>query len=66
MIMRKRPIRGEKYILPLEAYEVTVLQEKGKNDVEVILPNGKITLISKSLLDLPTIDTHAYDKIRVD
>lgn len=60
--MRKRPLRGEKYIV--DGDEITILQEKGEHEVEVILPNGKMTLVDKGMLALPTIDTHAYERIR--
>ncbi len=62
MIMQKRPIRGEKYVIP-SVGEVIYLDDKKDGNVEVILDNGKMTLIQKSLLDLPKIDTAFYEKI---
>jgi hypothetical protein len=64
MIMRKKPLRGEKYIV--EGAEVTVLEVKRDgvgNMVSVIFPSGKTGAVAKSQLNLAIIDTQDYEKI---
>lgn len=61
--MRKLPIRGEKYRLGLSGDTVTVVEIAVKDFVQVILPNGKIAAVDKAHLDLPIIDTKAYEKL---
>lgn len=64
MIMRKKPLRGEKYIL--NGDEVTVLEVlqdgKGQN-VSILLPSGKLSSCLLTELNLPVIDTKLYTKI---
>lgn len=62
MLMRKRPIRGQK-IGTSDGIIVTVLEEVEKDFVKVIMLDGKLTAIIKSNLDLEVIDTRAYEKM---
>lgn len=62
MLMRKRPIRGEKYVTT-EGVPVTVLEPAGEAMVKVVLENGKLTSIAKSYMNLPVIDTKCYEKL---
>ena len=62
MLMRKRPIRGEKYVLSSEGVEVTILEEGADDCVRVILPSGKVAVLAKENLNLPVIDTSYYEK----
>lgn len=63
MRMRKIPIRGETYILEATGDVVTVVEIATKDYVKVILPNGRISAVDKSHLNLPTIDTKNYEKL---
>lgn len=63
MIMRKKPLRGEKYVVNGE--EVTVLEVMNDGHgsmVNVLLPNGKMDAVPKSALNLLTIDTNNFEK----
>lgn len=64
MIMRKKPLRGEKYMV--EGAEVTVLevQHDGQgNTVSIVLPSGKVGSVTKSQLNLQIIDTSDFEKL---
>jgi hypothetical protein len=60
--MRLRPLRGEKHTL-VDGTLVTTLEPLPKGFIEVVMPNGKITTVPKSTLDLPVIDTRFYEKL---
>jgi hypothetical protein len=60
--MRKRPIRGE-IIRMADGTDVTILEEIEKDFFKVILPDGKLTAVPKGILDLPIIETKAYEKV---
>lgn len=62
--MRKKPIRGEKYILWPQDIQVTFLEQIDYDTVKVILPNDQLTTVSIANLNLPTIDTSAYEKLK--
>lgn len=64
MLMRKIPLRGEKLRLATDGTLVTILEMFGKDRVNVILPNGNLAAVLKNDLDLPTINTSYYEKIR--
>lgn len=66
MLMRKRPLRGETYFIETEGMVVTVLIEKPGSMVEVILPSGKLSIVPKVALNLPTINTEFYEKLDCD
>ena len=66
MIMRKRPIRGEKYHVDGYSETLTIIEvlNGGKGEmVSVILPDGTLGTVHKNKIQLPTIDTGAYEKI---
>lgn len=63
MLLRKKPLRGEKYILHPSDVQVTFLEQTDDDCAKVILPNGVIGNTSMASLDLPTIDTSAYEKL---
>lgn len=64
MLMRKIPLRGEKYRLLTEDIVVTALEKGGENHIKVIMENGKIMAVPEESLDLPIIDTKQYKKLR--
>jgi len=64
MLMRKKPLRGEKYILAPSDVQVTFLEKADDDNAKVIFPNGVIGSTSMASLDLPLIDTSAYEKIK--
>lgn len=64
MIMRRKPVRGEKYMVEGEEVTVLEIQNGGKgNMVSVVLPGGKLGSVHKKQLGCPTIDTKDYEKI---
>jgi hypothetical protein len=64
MIMRRRPLRGEKYVAYGEEVTVIEVPAEGKgNLVSVILKNGKISSVPKADLNLPEIDTKNYERV---
>lgn len=64
MLMRKKPIRGEKYILLPQDIQVTFIEQINYDTAKVILPNGQLSPVSMANLDLSTIDTSAYEKLK--
>jgi hypothetical protein len=62
MLMRKKPLRGEKYRLYDDTL-VTILEERGKDFVTILLPTGKIDAVHKKELGLPIINTKYYEKL---
>ncbi len=62
MRMRKRPQRGENYFLEEDGVVVTILTER-KNDS---VADGKLSVVKKSKLNLPIIDTAYYEKLTND
>lgn len=63
MLMRKRPIRGETYTRQSDLATIKFLDKKGKDHYEVLLDDGKLTVISKDDLMLPTIETKDYERM---
>lgn len=65
MLMRKKPLRGEKYKCA-DGTEVIVVEpfsDLNGSAVKVILPNGKLGSRSKGEPKLPMINTKDYEKI---
>lgn len=64
MLMRLKPLRGQKFIV--EGEELTLLEvlKEGKSDMcSFVLPSGKLASISKTRLGLPTINTKDYERV---
>ncbi len=66
MRMRKRPQRGENYFLEEDGVVVTILTERKNDSVECITADGKLSVVKKSKLNLPIIDTAYYEKLTND
>jgi hypothetical protein len=63
MLMRKKPVRGEKVMFVPSQFQVTLLEVVEKDFVKAIFPDGKIQAVAKTTLALPIIDTRAYEKL---
>ncbi len=63
MLMRKRPLRGEKVVLK-DGSQGIALEPDGKEHFMVLMPNGKIGSILKEDIELPIINTKFYEKIK--
>lgn len=65
MLMRYKPLRGEKHKLK-DGTCVTIIEPISAFTplVKVILPSGKMTTVDPSDIELPVIDTKSYEKIR--
>lgn len=62
MLMRKKPIRGER-VKSKFGYEVTLLEDKGVM-VKCINDNGLMEQITKDNLELPVIDTKEWERVQ--
>lgn len=60
MFMRLKPRRGEKF-QTVQGEMVTIVRTIDSVYFEVILPSGKTTLVQKTDVKLPRIDTKDYE-----
>lgn len=64
MRMREKPIHGKKYKLATKGDTILCLGVIDKDFVKFLRTDGKIDTVHKNYLELETIDTAAYEKIR--
>lgn len=62
MRMRLKPRRGE-MLQTLVGITVTVLRDIGHTHLEVVLPDGRTSLMLKTEVKLPEIETTDYERM---
>ncbi len=62
MLMRQKPLRGEKHALE-DGTMVTIIEALGKDPVKVLTPEGLLRSVSKRQIKLQMFDTQFFEKV---